>query len=161
MSTDMIQERAEVLRVTGDTAWVRCDSQAGCQRCAEGRGCGGGLFARLLRGRLQEIPLLIHEPLQAGDRVMVGLRPAAVQNAALLLYGLPLLLLLAAMLAGDWLAGEAGALLGAPSGLLAGFWLARRLAPRRSTDGGFQPVLLRRLQPGESCPGPCPEPRQD
>lgn len=158
----MIQERARVLRVEGDTAWLRCESQAGCQRCAEGRGCGGGLFSRLLRGRLQEIPVEITEPVKTDDWVMLGLDPAAVQNAALLMYGLPLFLLLLGAALGDALNGDAGAIVAALAGLGGGFWLARWLVHRREGQGtGFQPVMLRRLSPGEPCPATCPEPRED
>lgn len=153
----MITERAQVLRIENDTAWLQCASQAGCQRCAEGRGCGGGLFSRLLRGRLQEIPVNIRdlpagESLAINDWVMLGLEPSAVQNAAFLMYGLPLALLMTGIIAGDGLAGDAGALTGAVIGLAGGFMLARTLAGKLLGNGRLQPRILYRLNPGEPCP---------
>ena len=148
----MIQERARVLRIADDVAWVRCETQAGCQRCAEGRGCGGGIFARLLGDRLQEIPVKMTDAVQPDDWVMVGLEPAAVQNAAFLMYGLPLLLLLLGAVLGDAMTGDIGALVGAALGLGGGFLLAHRLVATAGLGERFHPVMLRRLEPGEPCP---------
>lgn len=156
-SEDMISERARVLRVADGIAWVHCESQAGCARCAAGEGCGGGVFARLLRGRLQELPLALPGPMAdqvaAGDWVLVGLSTRAVQAASMLLYGLPLLGLVVGASAGDlWLGGDLAALAGAVAGLVAGFLAAHARARRLADDPGMAPVLLRRLLPGEACP---------
>ncbi|MDX1442446.1 MAG: SoxR reducing system RseC family protein [Gammaproteobacteria bacterium] len=141
-----------MLRVADGVAWLRCESQAGCQRCAEGRGCGGGIFSRLLGDRLQEIPVNVTEPVAPDDWVMVGLEPVAVQNAAFLMYGLPLALLLVGAIAGDWIGGDLPALLGSASGLVAGFALARYWSGQGGRGHRYQPVMLRRLEPGEPCP---------
>lgn len=148
----MIQERARVLWLAGDVAWVRCESLAGCQRCAEGRGCGGGIFARLLGDRLQEIPVKTTDTVRPDDWIMVGLEPAAVQNAAFLMYGLPLILLMLGAILGDVAGGDAAAFAGAALGLGGGFLLARRLAGTGGMSARYQPVMLRRLDPGEPCP---------
>src|SRR5690606_29045239 len=118
---DIIQERARILRIEGDTAWVQCESQAGCARCAAGEGCGAGLFAKLLRGRLQELPVILPQPLTAhvgdGDWLLLGLSVSAVQSASFLLYGLPLAgLMLGAVAAGLLVPGDAAALAGAAAG---------------------------------------------
>lgn len=150
-----IEERARVLRAEHGTAWLHCESQAGCQRCAEGRGCGGGVFARLLKRRLEEMPVENTLGVAAGDAVLVGLEPAAVQNAALMMYGLPLAGLLSGAVFGSMLgeAGQdAGAMLGAALGFVVGFGLARWLSQRLGHDARYRPVLLRRLRPDEPCP---------
>lgn len=141
-----------MLRVADGVAWLRCESQAGCQRCAEGRGCGGGIFARLLGDRLQEIPVSVTEPVEADDWVMVGLEPVAVQNAAFLMYGLPLGLLLLGAIIGDRVGGDLPALLLGGLGLAAGFVGARLLSRQGERGQRYQPVMLRRLEAGESCP---------
>lgn len=155
---ELITERARVLRVAHDVVWVRCESQAGCARCAAGQGCGGGLFARLLRGRLQELPVALPPEFSAriavGDTVLIGLSVAAVQNASLLLYGVPLAGLLVGAVVGQVGGNDAFALAGAAAGLLAGLSLARVLAARSARHGGLEPVLLRTLASGEACPGP-------
>lgn len=154
----MIIERARVLRVSANTAWVHCESQSGCARCEAGEGCGGGLFSKLLRGRLQALPVALPGALAgglgSGDRVLVGLSARAVQTASLLLYGLPLAGLLAGAV-GAHLAwgGDAAALAGAIAGLAAGLLLASLKARRLAGDAGLAPVLLRRLGAHEPCPG--------
>lgn len=152
----MITERARVLRVERDVAWVQCESQSGCARCAAGEGCGAGLFSRLLRQRLQEMPLALPDRLEnlaAGDHVLLGLSEAAVQNAALLAYGLPLAGVLLGAFGGNLFPGDdPGAALGAVLGLVAGAWLARRLSTRLAGDPSLQPVLLHRLGEHEPCP---------
>lgn len=152
---DLITERARVLRVSGETAWVHCESQAGCARCAAGEGCGAGLFAKLLRGRLQELPVHIPPELAgrigADDWVLLGLSVSAVQNASFLLYGLPLAGLLLGTVAGSQLlAGDAGAFIGAVAGLGGGLWLARRRGA--ALGERLAPVLLRTLAEREPCP---------
>ena len=154
---ELITERARVLRVADGVAWVHCESQAGCARCAAGQGCGGGIFAKLLRGRLQELPVVLpasreRDPV-AGEWLLIGLSTSAVQHASLLMYGLPLAGLMLGSIAGSlFLANDAVALLGAVLGLGTGLLLARRRAGRITDDGHLQPVLLRILAPGEPCP---------
>lgn len=148
----MIQERARVLRTEGEIAWVQCESQAGCARCAEGRGCGGGVFARLLRHRLEELPVDNEIRAAAGDAVLIGLEEQAVFNGALLMYGLPLAGLLGGAIAGHLLAGESGALLAGAFGLIGALALARGISGRLGADHRYHPVMLRRLAPGEPCP---------
>lgn len=152
-SAEIIAERACVLRVNGDVAWVRCETQSGCARCAAGQGCGGGLFSRLLRGRLQELPVTTEIAVQPGDWVLIGLSTSAVQNASALLYGCPLAGLLAGTIIGSQLSpGDATTLIGLAAGLAAGLVLAHRLATRLAGKSALQPVLLRRLNEHEPCP---------
>lgn len=154
ISEDMIAERARVLRTGNGVAWVQCESQAGCARCAAGTGCGGGLFARLLRGRLQELPVETRLHLNPGDWVMVGLATSAVQNASLLLYGLPLAGLLLGAIAGHQLAGtDLAALVGMLIGLFGGLALVRRFAAGLGARAGLQPVILRVIGKDEPCSG--------
>ena len=154
---DLITERARVLRVMGDVVWVQPESQAGCARCAAGQGCGGGVFAKLLRGRLQELPVQLPPEMQdrvrPDDQVLIGLSTVAVQRASLLMYGLPLSGLLGGVLVASTATMSDGlALLGAASGLVGGLLLARWRAERLRDTAALRPVLLRTLPMGEPCP---------
>ena len=150
----LITERARVLRVNGNTAWVHCESQAGCARCAAGEGCGAGLFAKLLRGRLQELPVNVPSELVGqvgpGDAVLLGLPVSAVQDASLLLYGVPLAGLLVGAVAGGQLSGDPGAFIGAVAGLGGGLWFARQRGA--AVGERLEPVLLRAIAEHEPCP---------
>lgn len=153
----MITETGQVLEVGSGHAWVACRRQVDCARCAEGRGCGGGLLGRLLGNRLHKVRAVTRElPVSPGDRVLIGLDEDAVLRAAAAVYLAPLLgalgggLAAAAGLPGS----EAAAVAAAAAGLLLGLGWAGRYSRRHATDPRFQPVVLEKLS-AEGC-GPAP-----
>lgn len=149
----MIVERARVESLEQTPAGagrvvVSALSKQGCKLCDEGRGCGGGVFARLaVRAGPERRAVIAANPddlaLQVGDEVMLGLRDSALVTGALLIYGLPLLGLFVAATGAfqfgdsDLLVALAGLL-----GLAGGFLVGARLAPADSER--FQPVVLRK-----------------
>ncbi len=148
----MISETATVLRVTGDTAWVSCASQSGCQRCAEGRGCGGGVFGRILGDRLREVRVDVGgHPLRVGDQVEIGLSELDLLRASLMMYLVPLVGMLAlAVIAGLTISPawrEPGVAIAGAAGLFAGLVLARRFGQRQQGRAGFGPRVVQKLRP--------------
>jgi sigma-E factor negative regulatory protein RseC len=140
----MIIETAHVLRVSGSVAWVRCDGHAGCQRCAQGQGCGGGVMGRLLGERLREVTVDAGGfRLASGDRVRIGLSETALLKSSLVMYLLPLLTMLGAALIADRLAPAAWQELASVAAALPGLWaglaLARAFGRRRT---GFAPRVV-------------------
>jgi sigma-E factor negative regulatory protein RseC len=148
----MITEPATVVRVDGDIVWVRCEAQQGCRRCAEGRGCGGGLLGKLLGDRLRTVRAARGEfRLTAGDTVVIGLAETALVRASVAMYLIPLLTMLAAAVIA-WRVGdqrEAWAISGGLAGFLAGLAYARRFGSRHDTDSRYQPVVIARSRRGE------------
>ncbi len=145
----MLQETGRVESVSEGFAWVVCASQSNCQRCREGRGCGGGLLGRLLGDRLHRVRAVTNgQTLIIGDRVELALSEAALVRGAVRVYGLPLAGFLLLPIAARWLFGLSGDFsllaLGAV-GLLAGLTLARRHGAQVARDPQFQPVITRRL----------------
>ena len=146
----MITEPATVLEVRGGIALVRCHSQAACQRCAEGRGCGGGALSRLLGERLHAVEAVAGDlDLRPGDEVTVGLEPRGFLHASAAVYLLPLLSALAGALiaAASFGSSDAVAAEGAVEGLAAGLAWARGFGRRRAGDGRFRPRVIGRLAP--------------
>lgn len=144
----MITEPATVIRVRDDIVWVRCDAQQGCQRCAEGRGCGGGLLGRLLGDRLRTVKAVRGEyELAPGEAVLIGLAESAVVRASVTMYLVPLLTMLAAAMAAGRLAGgsEGWTIAGGVAGFLGGLLYARGFGARRAADPRYHPVVVRRL----------------
>jgi sigma-E factor negative regulatory protein RseC len=148
----VITEEATVLRCVGSRAWVAPRTVADCQRCAEGRGCGGGILGRLVGERLRAVEV---DPdghdLQTGERVLLGLSEPVLLKASLTAYLLPLALVFAGALAGRWLApseGDGAEVFGALAGLLAGIAWARRLARPAAGAAPWQPRVIARLEPG-------------
>lgn len=151
----MITETGRVLKVDGDWAWIACRRQVECARCAEGRGCGGGVLGRLLGDRLHKIRAATGAvPVAPGDQVVIGLGEDVVLRAAAVVYLAPLLLALAGAAAAAALTGrgDGAAILGAVAGLVFGLRWARGYSRRHEADTTLQPVILRRAE-GSGCTG--------
>ena len=119
----------------GDTpeqrmALIAVESVPACRRCMEGRGCGAGLL--YASGATEvAIPAPSGLVLVPGDIVELRMPAAALLEAALLAYGLPLAgLLLAATGAALTGAGELVTVVVAGAGALAGVLAARRRLSR-------------------------------
>ena len=148
----MIIETARVLRVAQGVAWVSCDSHAGCQRCAEGRGCGGGVLGRLLGERLREVRVeTAGHSLATGDRVRIGLSETALLQSSLMMYLVPLLTMLAAAIFARLVApvvwSEAASVAAAVPGLFAGLVMARNFGRRRRGRAAFSPQVVGMAEP--------------
>lgn len=145
----MIVERGKVSRLEGGIAWVECQSRSGCERCARGQGCGGGVLGALLGDRLHRVQALAgdHE-LQVGDQVELGIAEASLLSGAFLVYLLPLAGLLAGALGMGYLVGfdkDTLTVMSGAAGLVAGSLLSRRLHVREQKR--FQPEILSNLGP--------------
>ena len=138
----MIRESGCVVRIAGPFAWVSCESRAGCARCAEGKGCGGGLLSRLLGDRLFQLRVPVRTGISVGDQVQLGISEGALLGAACLMYLLPLLALLSGALIGDFLGGDGPAVLLGGLALLASFLSLHVFRERIARSRRFQPVIL-------------------
>ena len=154
----MITETGRVLEVDGDWAWIACQRQVECPRCAEGRGCGGGVLGKLLGDRLHKVRAATGSvAVEPGDQVRIGLGEDAVLRAAAAVYLVPLLAALAmgATAAAMTGGGDVAAIAGAAAGLFLGLGWARRYGRRMAADAALQPVILG-LADGEGCAGRAP-----
>lgn len=130
--------------------WVRLKavSATGCARCDAGEGCGGGLFAKLVRDGHQGLSLEDQAgDLKPGEHVVVGLEEGVFLRATLLTYAWPLLILLCLALAGGVLAWPDAWV---ATAALSGFALASGSVPwlrRRYLDRHLHPRVLRRVHP--------------
>ncbi len=138
----MIRESGCVIRIAGPFAWVSCESRAGCARCAEGKGCGGGLLSRLLGDRLFQLRVPVSADIRVGDQVQLGISEGALLSAACLMYLLPLFALITGALVGDFLGGDGPALLLGGLALLVSFLLLHVFRERIARSSRFQPVIL-------------------
>lgn len=111
---------------SGALAQVRIEAARNCPRCAAGRGCGAGLFARRSRVALLDVPCGAESGLETGQPVTVSVAGRPLLWISLAAYGLPLAGIVLASGAA-WLAGadEGFAILAAVGGLAGGAGLAR------------------------------------
>ncbi len=150
----MIEERAIVSRMASGAVWVRAFGPESCPRCAEGRGCGGGVLAKLVGRHRPEIQVQgTLQNLSVGDTVIVGVDEGVVMQASLWVYAIPLAGMFAlgafahlVLAAHDLLVAAFGL-----SGLVAGFGLTRWAGERAEHSARFRPSLLRRESASDSC----------
>ncbi|MDQ2068291.1 SoxR reducing system RseC family protein [Natronospira bacteriovora] len=152
----MILEQGRIVEAVGGHAWVEARSRSDCPRCAEGRGCGGGLIGRWLGRRLHRVRAYNPNDLPAGTWVELGLDERHLLLASILMYLPPLIGLVAvSAVAGPLLGlGEGWVILFGIGGFLLGLAPLAYLARRGTPTALATPTVIRAL------PGPppgCPE----
>jgi sigma-E factor negative regulatory protein RseC len=105
----MIEQQGRVLSVADGRVAVRLGGEPGCAACAAGRGCGAGLFGRLLRRRPVVLELDNAVGARGGEAVIVGLPERSFLRLVLRFYLAPLLGGLGAAAFGHYLSVRAGA----------------------------------------------------
>lgn len=121
----MTQCEACVVAVTSDNeVWVEVPVRlAACDHCPNPAGCQTSLLGQTNQPRRYLMSNTLD--LRVGDRVSMAIAEGMVFRAALESYGIPLLLVISGAVAGQWLAGDGIAALGALVGLAFGFLLLR------------------------------------
>ncbi|MEW5889985.1 MAG: SoxR reducing system RseC family protein [Pseudomonadota bacterium] len=145
----MIETRAVVTRSEGEDAYVEVNESAGgCGHCDEAGGCRSSLLGDAFgaQRRVFRIANTLH--VVAGQSVVIGTEDYATLRAAVLAYGVPLVLLLTGAGLGTAIApavhADLAAAGGALAGLLGGFALARFLPLRSARIRQCRPVMLRK-----------------
>jgi positive regulator of sigma E activity len=105
----MIEQQGEVVAAGDGQACVRLGGRSGCTACEAGRGCGAGVFGRLLRRRSVELSLDDHLGVSKGQAVMVGLPEAWFLRLVARFYLYPLIAALVAAAFGHYLGEVLGA----------------------------------------------------
>jgi sigma-E factor negative regulatory protein RseC len=129
----MIKQPGSVVALSGGRAVIETEPIQHCEACASGRGCGAGLFARLLSCRATRLEVPNDLDVSTGDRVTVGVDERGLVRASLRLYGTFLMALVGGAAAGHALALSQGWPTDAVSVLVAatGVVLAMLLMRRR------------------------------
>ena len=133
----MLETRAIVVHREGQSTQVRASVASGCSAC-NGKGCGSGKLTQLFCSKPRQFKVDNRIHAGVGDEVIICVPDGAVLRGVGIVYLLPLVFLFAgAALAGK---SDADAAVGALSGLLIGFALARWLSVRSRRQ---QPYIAR------------------
>lgn len=150
----MLEETARVVAVEEGGVWVETRRRSSCSACSARTGCGAATLAKVLGVRRSRVRALAEPGFKPGDEVVIGIREQALVRGSFAVYAVPLLLLLAGALAGEYIArrgladsAETASILLGLSGLAAGLWWLRRFTRRVYRDRAYQPVVLRRVTP--------------
>jgi sigma-E factor negative regulatory protein RseC len=139
----MIEEQARVTGLDGNWAMIQLQRQNACSGCELSNGCGTGAIGRLLGHRSRPVRIKNEYQLEPGDSVLMGLPDGVFLKASLLIYGLPLLGLIAAGMLASWGNSESDLLIFAfaAAGFLTGLLISARLAEKRYSTQ-FSPKIL-------------------
>lgn len=91
----MVEESASVLKVDGDMVWVQAIQQSACGSCQAQKGCGHSLLAKVGQKQIT-IPVARNGiDVAANDQVIIGVPEQAILRSSLIMYGIPLMLMMA------------------------------------------------------------------
>lgn len=147
----MIEERARVLSVERDTAWVETIRRSACDSCQARHGCGQSVLQRLGLGARHGFVRVLSSGVNCrpGDEIVIGIPEHAVVQGSVLVYLAPLVALFAGSLAAQsGGASEPWVILAGLSGLGIGLAAVRWRGRRWEHDPAFVPRVLRRLTDG-------------
>ncbi len=145
--------RTLVTDASGTRAIVDVDVSTACPRCAAGKGCGAGLLVGSSRLRQVEASFSASLDLAEGDNVEIALTPNNLLQAALIVYGLPMLgAIVAAGFAYVMALGDAAAASAAIVGLLSGLVVSRWRLQHAACLGDFVPRVAKRLRGAQTGP---------
>jgi sigma-E factor negative regulatory protein RseC len=99
----MIEQQGKVIAVADGRAHVRLGGSSGCASCNAGKGCGAGLFGRLLKRAPVVLELENGVNALNGEAVMVGISEVIYLRLIFGLYLFPLIAGLAGVAAGFYL----------------------------------------------------------
>lgn len=141
----MLETRAIVVSVEGNEAVVAA-KHGGCGQCDSAKGCGSGKLAQLFCSQPRQFRVRNQMNARVGEEVQVSVADGVLLRGAIILYLMPLMLLLAGGLLGSYWATDAAsrdgyAAVGALSGLVAGFTLARLLISRQPALAAANPTI--------------------
>lgn len=137
-----IQEQGVVVAVLSDGVWIETQRQSGCQSCSSRGGCGVGIMQKALNRRQHKVRVQTDLPVQVGDHVRLLLPAAALVQASVLMYLLPLLGLIAGAVAGQILFSSDGASIGSAAlGFIFVLLLIARQQNGLSRSGRYAPRI--------------------
>ena len=96
----MIEEKAIIVAVDNDFAWVETQRRSTCSACQVNKGCGTSLLSNVLGQKRTRLRLKNPDGYQAGDQVVLGLEEGALVKGSLLLYALPLVFMFVSAMLG-------------------------------------------------------------
>jgi len=148
----MIEETATVVSCVDNQAKLEVQRQSTCSSCNAKSGCGTAVFSKTLGKKVSQVTVENTLNLQIGDRVVVGLQESALLTGSAIIYLLPLIMLLAFAILGQWLSKqffdnttELMIVVFAGAGFILAMKMVNRFSQKIKNDDRFQPVLIRKL----------------
>ena len=139
----MLEETATVIATKYGRLMIETTARSACGHCSS-RGCTTSVLAKMFGVRRNRFVLPNTLDARVGDRVVVGVPDSVLVGASLLVYLLPLVVMIAAVVLADAFGADAFAqAMMALVGLGFGFGLVRLVAERRASRQRHDMRLLR------------------
>ena len=139
----MIEQQGKVIACRPGQVSVQLGGTSGCSACDAGKGCGAGVFGRLLQRKPVVMEFDNDLSARPGNAVMVGLPETVFLSLALRFYLYPLLAALAGAATAHFVAYTAG--------LAAAYLTVRRVRSQGMEFSGRNTVHLLRIIESTSC----------
>lgn len=145
----MIEQSAIILDIDSQAdgeslATIEVVRKTACGLCGKTRGCGNSLWGKIFAHKATSFKAQNAINAYVGQSVVVGIDEAAVMKSALLLYVVPLVtMLIGSILASQFHASDAAAIIGAAIGLLLGYVWVKAHITGRVYYQNQQPKILR------------------
>jgi len=147
----MIEEKAFIIEIHDDIAWVETQRKSTCSTCQVKKACGTSVLQKVLGNKRTRLQVLNPKHFDVGDEVVLGLQENALIKGSLILYALPLLMMFAFAILGyvafslyEINYTEGFKILFSLGGLVSGFIWVSQFSKNISKDPDFQAVILSR-----------------
>lgn len=133
---------------------ISCEQQTSCSHCASQKNCGTGILSKAVGNKSHQWALKTDKDVKTGQIVEVGLPEKSLIQFASVVYILPLMMLIAGAIIGQWLIapsfghGEGVTILVSVGFMACGLWLSRFFAKILQSKSEQSVKLLRVI--GES-----------
>lgn len=139
----MMREWATVVSWHNGMATLHSEIKTSCSSCSARKGCGSHMLNKLGPKNAHVMKVASATPLEAGQRIELGIAEKSLLSSALLVYMTPLIgLFIVAGLFQALFHSDLAAVCGALLGGIGGFIVAKGLSSWLAKSACFQPVIL-------------------
>jgi sigma-E factor negative regulatory protein RseC len=97
----LIEERASVVAIDGQSVWVETQRASACGKCAANKGCGNAVLQKVVGNKRNVVRVVSDVPVRVGDDVVIGISEDAIVKGSLMVYALPILLVIVFAILGE------------------------------------------------------------
>lgn len=146
----MLETEAVIVKINNSVAYVETQRVSGCGHCDPQKGCATSTLTKFFGGKKTFFKAMNPIDAQVGDSVVIGVEDGAVLKGSLAVYLLPVIFVLAGAGIGNYLGSSVTkrdlfAVIGAGTGLVAGYLWIRAYTAFVGKNRHFQPVVLRKI----------------
>lgn len=147
----MIEEKAQVIEVKGDTLVLQAQRQSACGSCSANRGCGTSVLSKVVGQKFTRFQADNNINARVGDTVIVAIPEDALVKGSLVMYMVPVLAMFVTGLLADHLLEptlpyrDFFIAMTSFSGLAGGAFLARKYFSSHASAHTYTPVVLRKI----------------